>query len=361
MAAEDNRCYSRIVSTGHFLYFGDGKHRFYLESRCPNHRLEGRATCERCIVKIISKYQYTSNYQHGLIYEPIPPHSHLFGGSWYEENEKKWGKPSEEDLKHAMEIQKEARMDLSKVKASSVSKKMPRPRKNPTISVTPVPAPATVPPPAPSIQDLTKEKELSISTDIPEVPQTSSKVKRIRRPVAKKLSPMSPVPVAVESSTYPPSTSLPILGLFQPPEETVTKEPVTATEIEKEDEKTEEKPRRGKKKTDTEPKKKVTKKKSPYEKLVHSLPVVHKDSCIPTHKEAEIEEHDIEDYETEEVRLSIFILDGTVYFRDSKKNKLYRRIKEKTIGQYVGRYDPYTDSIVTDVPDSDDEEEQEEY
>jgi hypothetical protein len=308
-------------------------------------------------VKIISKYQYTTNYQHGLIYEPIPPHSHLFGGPWYEENEKKWGKPSEEDLKHALEIQKEARMDLSKVMVPTVSKKMPRPRKNPAPSAaTPsvatsvsVPVPAQ-PAPAPS----EPIKELSISTDVPQVP---SKVKRVRRPVAKKLSPMSPVPTPVESSTYPPSTSLSILGLFQPPPEDDTKtEEIQAEVVEK----PEEKPRRGKKKTDTEPKKKVTKKKSPYEKLVHSLPVVHKDSCIPTHKETEIEEHDIEDYETEEVLLSIFILDGTVYFRDSKKNKLYRRIKEKTIGQYVGRYDPYTDSIVTDVPDSDDEEEQEE-
>jgi hypothetical protein len=267
-----------------------------------------------------------------------------------------------------MEIQKEARMDLSKVTVPTVPKKMPRPRKNPVPSVaTPVPSAATPVPsaatPVPSVatslpvpaQPASSDpiKELSISTDVPQVP---SKVKRVRRPVAKKLSPMSPVPTPVESSTYPPSTSLPILGLFQPPQEDTKTEEIQVEVVEK----PEEKPRRGRKKTDTEPKKKVTKKKSPYEKLVHSLPVVHKDSCIPTHKEAEIEEHDIEDYETEEVLLSIFILDGTVYFRDSKKNKLYRRIKEKTIGQYVGRYDPYTDSIVTDVPDSDDEEEQEE-
>jgi hypothetical protein len=343
---EEKQCYSRIVPTGHFLYFGDGKHRFYLESRCPNNRLEGRATCERCIVKIISKYQYTSNYQHGLIYEPIPHHSHLFGGLWYEENAKKWGDPSAKDLAHAIRSQTEARRDLSKVTAPIESNKMPRPRKK---SIPPFTAPKPEPEPEPE-----PPKELRISTDVPLVPQAPqlsqapSKVKRVRRPVAKKMSPMSPVLTPMESSTYPPSTSLSILGLFQPPQETDEKTDVEV--VEKEEEKQQEKPRRGRKKAETEPKKKVTKKASP---------LIHKDSCIPTHKEEEIEEHNIEDYETEDVLLSIFILDGMVYFRDSKKNKLYRRIKEKTIGQYVGRYDPYTDSLVTDVPDSDDEEEQE--
>jgi hypothetical protein len=347
---EEKRCYSRLVSTGHFLYFGDGKHRFYLESRCPNDKLENLATCARCIVKVVSKYQYTSNYQHGLIYEPIPPHSHLYGGAWYEENAKKWGAPAEEDLAHAIRLQKEARMDLSKVDMPTIPKKMPRPRKQTstaptTVSEAPAPAPVPVPVPVP---------ELKISTEIPQDPPT---VKRVRRPVSKKLSPMAPVSVE-ESSTYPPSTSLPILTLFQP-QEPKQEEPQQELQEEKK-EAVEEKPRRGRKKkeaSEEEPKKRATKKKpSSYEKLVHALPVIHKDSCIPTHKEEEMEEHSIEDYETEDVILSIFILDGTVYFRDAKKNKLYRRIKEKTIGQYVGRYDPYTDSLVTDVPDSDDEE-----
>ena len=74
-----------------------------------------------------------------------------------------------------------------------------------------------------------------------------------------------------------------------------------------------------------------------------------------TQTQEKIEEQSISDYETETVPLSVFILDNVAYFRDAKKNKLYRRIKEKTIGPYVGRYDPQTDSLVTDVPDSDDE------
>jgi hypothetical protein len=51
----------------------------------------------------------------------------------------------------------------------------------------------------------------------------------------------------------------------------------------------------------------------------------------------------------------VFSLGDATYFRDSKKNKLYKKIKEKTIGCYVGRYDPATETVHTDVPDSDDE------
>jgi len=358
---EDKRCFHRITYKSHVQNFGDGIHKFYLEFRCPNKAIEGKPMCSSCIIQNRSKHQDSRHYPHGKIYEPIPSHSHMFGGSWYEEGVKKWGEPLQSCVTYAMRLQKEARVDLSKVETPILPKKMPRPRKNPNTPSTPSTvtstAVATVAPVAttPTVSD-TPVKELTISTDVPQV-SDPPKVKRIRRPVAKKLSPMAPVPI--ESSTYPPSTSLPILTLFQPQQE--------QQEQQEEDEKKEEKPKRGRKKKDSteepkepkEPKKRVAAKKktaSPYEKLVHSEPVVHKDACIPTHKEETMEEHDIQDYETEEVTLSIFILDGTVYFKDSAKNKLYRRIKEKTIGQYVGRYDPYTDSLVTDVPDSDDEE-----
>jgi chemotaxis protein histidine kinase CheA len=86
-----------------------------------------------------------------------------------------------------------------------------------------------------------------------------------------------------------------------------------------------------------------------------SLPT-HQDSCIPTHLEQSMEPHRLDDYEVEYVPLTIFIYDNVVYFRDARKNKLYRRVKEKTAGSYVGRYDTVTDVILTDIPDSDDEE-----
>ena len=82
---------------------------------------------------------------------------------------------------------------------------------------------------------------------------------------------------------------------------------------------------------------------------------LHKEVVLPTHMESSMEEFDTDGFEIEYVRLLTFEHESQSYFRDSKKNKLYKKIKEKTIGSYVGRYDPDTNSIHTDVPDSDQE------
>jgi hypothetical protein len=109
------------------------------------------------------------------------------------------------------------------------------------------------------------------------------------------------------------------------------------------------------------PRKRTVKKKeslsSPVSSSLSSLspPLPEQSSCIPTLYEEEMEEHTLSDYETEIVPLRVFVLNDITYYRDEKKNKLYRRIKEKTLGPYVGRYDPIAETLVTDVPDSDEE------
>jgi hypothetical protein len=105
---------------------------------------------------------------------------------------------------------------------------------------------------------------------------------------------------------------------------------------------------------------KLSKKKktpiTPYSSLVNTTnKLVHKEVSIPTHIETKLEEIDSEGYEIEYIRLVPFEANGTTYFKDSKKNKLYKKIKEKGIGAYVGRWNPDTDMIITDIPDSDDE------
>jgi hypothetical protein len=122
------------------------------------------------------------------------------------------------------------------------------------------------------------------------------------------------------------------------------------------EEKKEEKPKEEKPKEE-KPKKTRAKRATKAQKAepAPSLPT-HQDSCIPTHLEQSMEPHRLDDYEVEYVPLTIFIYDNVVYFRDARKNKLYRRVKEKTAGSYVGRYDTVTDVILTDIPDSDDEE-----
>ena len=80
-----------------------------------------------------------------------------------------------------------------------------------------------------------------------------------------------------------------------------------------------------------------------------------KEVVIPTHIEHQIETIDIDGYDIEYVPLTYIEINHITYFRDSKKNKLYQKIKDKIIGSYVGRYCPHTETICTEVPDSDEE------
>lgn len=82
------------------------------------------------------------------------------------------------------------------------------------------------------------------------------------------------------------------------------------------------------------------------------MSMMSKEVVLPTHQEKEQEEIDTEGFEVEVVRLSVFELDGVTYFRDSKKEKLYKRIKDKSVGDYVGKYDARTGTIF-ELPDSD--------
>jgi hypothetical protein len=94
---------------------------------------------------------------------------------------------------------------------------------------------------------------------------------------------------------------------------------------------------------------------SPYSTLVNTTThLFHKEVSLPTHIETKLEEIDSSGYKIQYVKLGVFDANGTSYFRDAIKNKLYKKVKDK-IGGYVGRWNPDTDSIIVDIPDSDDE------
>jgi hypothetical protein len=101
--------------------------------------------------------------------------------------------------------------------------------------------------------------------------------------------------------------------------------------------------------------KSVKKSKKP---IIYQQPpqMIHKEVTLPTHIETIIEELDVDDYEIEYVKLSVIEIDKKSYFIDSKKGKLYKKIKDKEIGPYVGRLNKETNIIVSDIPDSDDED-----
>lgn len=104
---------------------------------------------------------------------------------------------------------------------------------------------------------------------------------------------------------------------------------------------------------------KTTKKDSisPYSSLINNTnQLVHKEVVLPTHIETSLEEFDTDGFEIEYIKLEPFEVNGITYLRECSKNKLYKKIKDKGIGGYVGRWNPDTESIITEIPDSDDEE-----
>jgi len=108
----------------------------------------------------------------------------------------------------------------------------------------------------------------------------------------------------------------------------------------------------------SELKKRVVRKKpivTPYSTLINTTQhLVHKEVSLPTHIESKMEEVDSSGYNIQYIKLTVFDANGTSYFRDAIKNKLYKKVKDK-IGVYVGRWNPDTDSIIADIPDSDEE------
>ena len=105
------------------------------------------------------------------------------------------------------------------------------------------------------------------------------------------------------------------------------------------------------------PKAKATKEPKVSKKAAEQeTPLLHKEVTLPTHQEMDMEEYSAEGFHIEYVPLSVFTHDGTTYFRDKRKNKLYQYSGPRRVGRYVGRYHPGREEIFTDLPDSDAEE-----
>lgn len=127
-------CHTRITNKN-CNYFADGLHKFYLEYCCNKPCIEGQTRCKSCIkIHKGARSQFDSTYPHGHMSEPIPDHSHIFGGTWYEERVRDWGAPSAEVIALALLCQAEARQfytihTSSKADSVSTSHDMGRPKK----------------------------------------------------------------------------------------------------------------------------------------------------------------------------------------------------------------------------------------
>lgn len=282
------QCISRHTDDTYAQQFGDGRHKFYLEFRCDRPCLKGLEVCAKCAEKSTTSLQHSRKFNHGLINEPIPDQSHIYGGKWYHEGVRKWGAPPSEIIEFAIKYQKDARGEII---VEQPSYELVKPSKESTVKEMPT--------------TVAKKRKPKVAAD--PLPQTD----QAEKPVTKKRKPK----VAAETQ--------------EEQEESVAKKR-------------------------TQPKKKEL--ETPYSTLANTTnKLVHKEVALPLYIETQLEEIDSEGYEIEYVKLALFEANGTTYFRDSKKNKLYKKVKDKGIGQYVGRWNPDTDLINTDIPDSDEE------
>lgn len=292
-------CISRYTDDTYAQQFGDERHKFYLEFRCNRPCIKGMECCAKCAEKSDTKLQTSRKFNHGNVNEPIPDNSHIFGGKWYYEAVKKWSSPPSEIIEFALAYQKDARGEFiveQPTYDTFKSKKQPITQEIPMAEVV-----------IKNIASLKHSKKPKVAQETHIITEEAKPIKRAKKP---KVAINTEVDAVIE-------TVVPV------------------------------------------PKKKIQRKKAPitpYSTLIRSMtPLVHKEISLPTHIETNLEEVNIDGYKIEYIKLSTFEVGQVTYFRDNVKNKLYKKIKEKGIGAYIGRWNPDTDSIITDIPDSDDE------
>ncbi len=103
-------CQKRITYPALAVKFGDGKHRFYLESVCAASVGDGQKLCGECLNKVAqTKTQDSHTFPHGLVSGPYTKESHIFDSDWYKAKVATYGPPAAETLEIAMQAQGLAR------------------------------------------------------------------------------------------------------------------------------------------------------------------------------------------------------------------------------------------------------------
>jgi hypothetical protein len=258
-------CKKRITNQDLLVRFGDGKHRFYLESVCAEPTVEGNlcAYCSRVVAQ--TKTQDVKTFPHGLVTGEYAPDSHIFDSPWYHKKVKAYGEPLKQDVDIAMEAQ-------TRAKAGRKTK---------------------------TVKDLVVTEGDAVAAEV---------VKAADPPVAKE------------------------------PAKPRGRKPKTVTED------AEEKPKK--------PRAKKTVLEEPKEEAVkEDMNVVTAIPAEVTHVESM--DDPIVVREIIKVCLKPFSHDGSNYWRDVEREKLYKRSKDGKRGDYVGRWDSARQRLVREAPDSD--------
>lgn len=103
-------CQKRITYPSLAVKFGDGKHRFYLESVCAATIGEGQKLCNECLNKVAqTKTQDSHTFPHGIVSGPYSRESHMYDSDWYKQHLATYGAPADAIVEVAMQAQGLAR------------------------------------------------------------------------------------------------------------------------------------------------------------------------------------------------------------------------------------------------------------
>ena len=92
--------------TNERLKFGYRLHFFYTETRCTKEpETTGGKLCKKCMNDSLKK----NHENNGIISEPLPPLSHIYGSPWYDLKRTVYGDPSSEDMAKAKKVQDDAK------------------------------------------------------------------------------------------------------------------------------------------------------------------------------------------------------------------------------------------------------------
>jgi len=169
-------CKKRLTYKTLLVRFGDGKHRFYLESVCGSPISDPSSNlCAHCFgIVPQTKTQDVGTFPHGLVTGPYPKESHLYDSPWYLAKVDAYGAPSANDLEMARKAQGLAR-------AGTKAKTLECIQKNGSAECSGV---ATIPLPTPSNPVLSVETSKLL---IPSATATEDKPKKKRAAPKKKV------------------------------------------------------------------------------------------------------------------------------------------------------------------------------
>lgn len=267
------QCKGRYARFADRKQFGDGTHYFMVERRCRKSTLPGRDdVCVRCSRRTVDNtLQERLTFDHGLIGEPIPDWSHIYGGAWYEARVEVYGAPDEDTVVWAEEYARVAKLEGDEHKAAERELGM----------------------------DPLKKKRVRGADDGDIVRKTPGRKKK--------------EPAAAGGA-----------GMAE-----------------------------GQKAAGVEPKAKARAPKAAAATASPkpvSKPEAKPPTYVATHLEKELEALTVDDVEI--IRVAPFEYDGRKYFRDERKNKLYKAVAAAP-GPYIGRWNPRLSAVETDIPDSD--------